>query len=133
MSLFQPEMSRFTGTNDRDGTRARDRDPGHCPVPFPVPVSPSSVPVSVPVKGKRGHYEVGAEIFAALMWGPKTWQQVEEQAGLTGGTSVKWLRALQDSGIIRVCGYTPNAPRQKGARIWALQTAPFALPDEVKA
>jgi hypothetical protein len=41
------EMSRFTGTNDRDGTRARNRESGQCPVPFPVPVCPLNVPFAV--------------------------------------------------------------------------------------
>lgn len=140
MSRFESEVSRFTGTNDRDGTRARIRESGQCPVPIPVPFCPASVPINHPDAGKpkaihrvkRGHYEVGAEIMAALMWGPKTWQQVEEQAGLTGNTSVKWMHSLHESGVIRISGYTQPAVQHKPARIWSLQTRPFALPDEVK-
>ena len=35
---FVTNLSRFAGTNDRDGTRARIRETGHCPVPFSRPV-----------------------------------------------------------------------------------------------
>jgi hypothetical protein len=49
-------MSRFffksvpkNGTNNRDGTRARIRESGHCPVPFPVPFCPWPVPFRFPL------------------------------------------------------------------------------------
>lgn len=47
MSRFAADMSRFTGTEKRDGTRARDTQSGHCPVPNCVPFSPRSVPFAV--------------------------------------------------------------------------------------
>lgn len=67
--------------------------------------------------------------MAAFMWGPKTWQQIEEQAGLTGSTSVKWKNSLHDSGVIRISGFTAPGHQHKRTRIWSLQTQPFALPD----
>jgi len=48
MSRFEEKVSRFTGTNDRDGTRARIRESGQCPVPFPVPFWPVAVPIGRP-------------------------------------------------------------------------------------
>lgn len=78
----------------------------------------------------RSPYEIGSEIVAHLMWGPKTWPEVEVALGLTGGTSRHWLAQLRASGVIRICGYTVAARQRRRARIWSIQTAPFALPDE---
>ena len=47
MSRFALEVSRNTGTNDRDGTRAHERTTGTCPVPLSVPISPAGVPIAV--------------------------------------------------------------------------------------
>jgi len=44
MSRFINEMSRFLGTKERDGTRARDRESGHVPS-HSRPVIPAIVPI----------------------------------------------------------------------------------------
>jgi hypothetical protein len=76
----------------------------------------------------RGARHVGAEIIATLMHAPRTWEQVKVQVGMGGQTSAGWLRELRASGVIRICGYTTGAHRR--ARVFALQTTPFAQPDQ---
>jgi hypothetical protein len=44
MSRFVTEMSRLPGQKHRDGTRARERESGHCPVPMTVPIPVPACP-----------------------------------------------------------------------------------------
>lgn len=83
---------------------------------------------------RRSCYEIGAEIVATLLHGPRTWPEVEEQAGLVGSkdTSAHWLEQLRASGVLRVCGYRRSEHAAKVgrlARVYELQ-APFAREDE---
>ncbi len=85
-------------------------------------------------KPTRSYRTIGAEIIATLMHAPRTWQEVSEQVDLSNVSSEKWRQELLASGVIRICGY--RAARGGGAghpaRVYALQTKPFALPDEPK-
>jgi hypothetical protein len=83
---------------------------------------------AVQTRPRRESSEVGAEIVAALMHGPRTWPEIEEQVGISATHSLKWLRQFRASGVLRIKGYRATGKRR--ARVWELQ-APFAKPDEI--
>lgn len=71
------------------------------------------------------------EIFATLMHGPRTLEKLCEQVGMSQYAGIKWMRELRRSGVVRISGFAPKEGPGKRPRIFSLQTAPFALPDEV--
>lgn len=72
----------------------------------------------------------GAEILAALMWGPKTAAQLAEQAGTTRFVVYDWVAVLRLSGVVYVREYV----RCRGAQapVYAVQSTPFAFEDAAR-
>ncbi len=77
----------------------------------------------------RSACTVGAEIIATLMHAPRSWPEVIEQVGLSNPSSDKWLAELRASGVIHILRYERRTKHGRHARIYALQSKPFALPD----
>ena len=68
-----------------------------------------------------------AELMAQLLWGPKTVRELVAAVGADAATISHWLRELRAAGVVHVSGYRRTGARP--ARVWALQTRPFAEAD----
>lgn len=80
----------------------------------------------------------GAEIIAFLIKAPRTASELAEvidlpnKAGRLGSAMDRlqaWLDAFHDAGVIRIGGYRQNPAGGQQARVWAMQTELFGLPD----
>jgi len=69
----------------------------------------------------------GAEILAALMWGPKTTAQLTEQVGTTRFAIHDWIKALRRSGVVYVHAWRSEGTAR--APIFAVQSTPFHFED----
>lgn len=79
----------------------------------------------------RSYREIGTEIIATLMHGDRTWIELADQVGISANSADGWLCELRKSGVIRVAGYARRHETGRPARVYSLQTKPFALPDVV--
>lgn len=82
--------------------------------------------------------ERGADIIAFLIKAPRTARELAAvmdlptSAGRWGSAMDRlqaWLDAFHDAGVIRVGGYRQNPAGGQQARVWAMQTELFGLPD----
>jgi hypothetical protein len=74
--------------------------------------------------------DVGAELVAALMWGPKTVPQLVEHVGAKERNVRQWLDIFRRSGVVYVFGEAP--PSGRGGRpacLYAMQSTPFHFDD----
>lgn len=83
-----------------------------------------------PFTPRSSTVEVGAELVASLMWGPKTTHDLVAASGANRDTVGRWLKAMHASGIVRIGGY--RSDNRAVIRLWELQSKPFALPDAEK-
>lgn len=111
MSRSENEMSRFDGTNERDGTRARIRDRDIVPVPIPVPFCPPNVPVPVqggeagaaataeqPVpSGKAGVLAMWQLIASGGWWAPG---EIAEALGMPKASVHSRLQSMKQCGYV---------------------------------
>jgi hypothetical protein len=76
-----------------------------------------------------------AEIIAALMWEPKTVDQIVEITGCAVSSARGWINAFHDSGLVRISARLPRekfeGAQQYGRRriLWAWQAKPFDQED----
>lgn len=68
-------------------------------------------------------YVTTAEVVASLMWGPKTYAELQDATGVSKWTIAKTIAALRQSGVVRV------VRRPSGGYTVHLQAQPFAAPD----
>lgn len=68
VSRSEQVLSLLTGQNQRDGTRARIRGTGQCPVPFPCPVVPVPCPVLSPGQEQKARLKANPR-FASWVAG----------------------------------------------------------------
>lgn len=91
-----------------------------------------------PQTSHRSHDAVAA-IIAALLWGPKTRQDLAEITGVSENTIDHSLCSLQKHGLVYRHSLEPDkGPREDGTRIggaprilWAINSTPFANSDRV--
>jgi predicted transcriptional regulator len=74
------------------------------------------------------HRQLGAEIMAALMWGPKTVPQLVEHVGAKERNVRQWVDVLKQSGVVYVREVAPRNEKG-GGRLYAVQSTPFHFDD----
>ena len=67
------------------------------------------------------------ELIACLLRKPRTVAEMVEYTGMSTNATRRWLLALQQSGVVYVCGHASS--KFKYAKIYAMQPTPFALQD----
>lgn len=78
------------------------------------------------------------EIMAAVMEQPRSEADLIDYTGHAAGTVTTSLRRLHERGIVRRAGHAPRQYDEDGNRLsgrptvlWAAQSKPFAVADEV--
>lgn len=82
--------------------------------------------------GRRtnGACERAADLIAALMWGPQSYEALSEVTGVTEHAVARMLREFRRAGVVVKAGrLPPRSPRaSRGPQLWALADKPFGEP-----
>lgn len=78
----------------------------------------------------NGAAKRAADLVAALMWGPKTYESLSEMTGVTEHAVARMLREFRRAGVVVKAGREPpRTPRAShGPQLWAMADKPFGEP-----
>lgn len=77
----------------------------------------------------RSPLRLGPQIIAALAARPITVKDICRQLAVKESVASRWIKSLEEVGMVRVAGYGPRAANNVRPALYKLQSEPFARAD----